>query len=244
MALLEVDSISVSFGGIKALTEVSLKVEEGQMVGLIGPNGAGKSTTISVISGLRNPNAGKVVFDNRNMLKAGVHRRVEYGMTRTFQRLELWDSMSVYDNVRTAAEFAARSRTDFDPKQAAEEAISELGLGDVVEYSTSQLPTGTARLVEVARALASRPKLMLLDEPSAGLDSTESERLGHVLAAVVRRGVSILLVEHHIDMVFQHCQQVFVLDFGRLIADGDPQAVQNDENVRAAYLGGHHGATV
>lgn len=216
----------------------SLEVGASQMVGLIGPNGAGKSTLISVLSGLRAPASGRVVFDGRDLRRAPAHARVRYGMTRTFQRLELWDSMSVYDNIRTAAEFAARSRSGFDVRQATGEAISVLGLEDVADSSTGALSTGTARLVEVARALASRPKLMLLDEPSAGLDNVESERLGHVLANVAAGGTSILLVEHHVDMVFQHCANVYVLDFGQVIASGSPHQIQRDEQVRRAYLGG------
>jgi len=205
------------------------------MVGLIGQNGAGKST---LISGLRAPASGRVFFDGRNLLGTPAHRRVRYGITRTFQRLELWDSMTVYDNVRTAAELAGRSRSGFDARRSCDEALNLLGLGDVADRSTDALPTGTARLVEVARALASRPKMMLLDEPSAGLDSAESERLGTVLASVVSEGTSILLVEHHVDMVFRHCAAVVVLDFGRVIASGSPHDVQRDKQVQKAYLGG------
>ena len=238
MAVLTVDSVSVNFGGLRALTNVSLDVGSGEMVGLIGPNGAGKSTLISVLSGLCAPAGGHVMFDGRDLLRTPAHARVRYGVTRTFQRLELWDSMSVYENVRTAAEFAARARSGFNARQACDDAIAALGLARIAGSSTGALPTGTARLVEVARALASRPKLMLLDEPSAGLDNAESERLGHVLADVVAQGTSILLVEHHVDLVFQHCATVYVLDFGQVIASGSPQQIQRDERVRSAYLGG------
>jgi branched-chain amino acid transport system ATP-binding protein len=243
MELLTVDSVSVNFGGLRALAGVSLTVGAGQMTGLIGPNGAGKSTLISVVSGLRAPTSGRVLFDGRDLGREPAHRRVRYGMTRTFQRLELWDSMSVYDNVRTAAELAGRSRgvrsgPGTDARKSCEDALALLGLEDVADSPTASLPTGTARLVEVARALASRPKMMLLDEPSAGLDNAESERLGEVLASVVVEGTSILLVEHHVDMVFKHCSTVFVLDFGQVIASGAPRDVQQDKQVRKAYLGG------
>jgi branched-chain amino acid transport system ATP-binding protein len=243
MVLLKVESVSVNFGGLRALSDASLTVGAGEMVGLIGPNGAGKSTLISVVSGLCAPMSGRVVFDGRDLLKAAAHQRVRYGMTRTFQRLELWDSMSVYDNVRTAAELAGRSRSGFDARKSCDDVIALLGLEGVAGSSTSALPTGTARLVEVARALASQPKMMLLDEPSAGLDNAEAERLGQVLASVVEQGTSILLVEHHIDMVFQHCATVFVLDSGQVIASGPPRDVQRDEQVRKAYLGGFIGTT-
>lgn len=238
MGLLDVDSVTVNFGGLQALSNVSLTVGAGEMVGLIGPNGAGKSTLISVISGLRAPASGRVFFDGRDLLGAPAHRRVRSGITRTFQRLELWDSMSVYDNVRTAAELAGRSRSEADARKSCDEALALLGLEEVADRTTDTLPTGTARLVEVARALASRPKMMLLDEPSAGLDSAESELLGTVLASVASEGTSILLVEHHVDMVFRHCAAVFVLDFGTMIASGSPRDVQRDEQVQKAYLGG------
>jgi branched-chain amino acid transport system ATP-binding protein len=238
VTLLSAEGVSVAFGGLRALGDVSLDVDAGSMVGLIGPNGAGKSTLLGVLSGLQRPSQGRVRFDGRDLLGVPVHRRVQYGMTRTFQRLELWDSMSVFDNIRTAAEFASRWRDDFDPHKAASEAVHLLGLDDVAEKSISSLSTGKARLVEVARALASRPKLMLLDEPSAGLDNTEAAQLGSVLADVVAAGTSILLVEHHVDMVFRHCATVYVLDFGEIIAAGPPKQVQNDQRVRKAYLGG------
>lgn len=238
MSLLDVDGVSVNFGGIKALRDVSLTVGDGEMVGLIGPNGAGKSTLIGVLSGLCRPSAGTVTFKKKDLLKTPVHKRVALGMTRTFQRLELWDSMTVYDNIRAAAEFAARYRSDLEPARAAAEAIARLDLRGVRDSSTGALPTGTARLVEVARALASAPDLMLLDEPCAGLDSVESDRLGQMLVGMVADGTSILLVEHHVDMVFQHCSSVNVLDFGSVIAAGTPHQIQNDDKVRGAYLGG------
>jgi branched-chain amino acid transport system ATP-binding protein len=244
MALLEIDDVCVNFGGLKALADVSLQVDRGCMVGLIGPNGAGKSTLIGVLSGLQRPSKGSITFDGRNLLPTAAHRRVQFGMTRTFQRLELWESMSVFDNVLTAAELASRWRKDFNPHRSASEAVELLGLQDVAKKSVSALSTGTARLVEVARALASRPKLMLLDEPSAGLDQSEATHLGQILADVVRSaGTSILLVEHHVDMVFGHCSSVYVLDFGKVIASGAADHVQNDEAVRKAYLGGFVGVT-
>jgi branched-chain amino acid transport system ATP-binding protein len=238
VALLSVEEVSVTFGGLRALDTVSLDVPQRCMVGLIGPNGAGKSTLIGVLSGLQRTVSGRVSFDGRNLLRMAAHRRVEYGMTRTFQRLELWDSMTVFENVLTAAEFSRRFRPGLRPRDAAGDAIAMLGLDPVAGRSVGELSTGTARLVEVARALASRPKLMLLDEPSAGLDSTEAAQLGRVLADVVGAGTSILLVEHHVDMVFEHCQRVYVLDFGQVIAAGAPDDIKNDTHVRKAYLGG------
>ena len=237
MPLLDVSDVSVSFGGIKALSQISMNVDEGRMVGLIGPNGAGKSTLIGVLSGLCPPMTGTVTFKGRDLLSLPPHRRIRLGMSRTFQRLDLWDSMDVYDNVLTAADLAARWRSDIDPVRAANEAIERLSLEAVRTSQISELPTGTARLVEVARALASSPDLMLLDEPCAGLDNTETGRLGDVLSDVVASGTSILLVEHHVDVVFKFCSRVYVLDFGRVLAAGRPQEIQRNPAVRDAYLG-------
>lgn len=238
MPLLEVEDVTVRFGGVVALNAVSLHVEENTIVGLIGPNGAGKSTLIGVLSGLQRSQGGTAAFEGHDLIKSPAHRRAQLGITRTFQRLELWDSMTVFENVRTAAEFAARWRKDFDPIASAQAAIDLLGLGAYANSGTGALPSGIGRLVEVARAMATRPRLMLLDEPSAGLDHRESENLGEVLASLVEHGdMAILLIEHHIDMVLRHCSDIFVLDFGQIIAHGGPDSIRSDKLVQEAYLG-------
>jgi branched-chain amino acid transport system ATP-binding protein len=241
-ALLEAQDIDVRFGGVRALDGVSIHVADATMVGLIGPNGAGKSTLLGVLSGMVRPNRGQVRFRDQNITAVAPHRRAALGMSRTFQRLELWESMTVFENVRTAAEFAARWQADLRPAAVAAEVVEQLGLASVATTQATSLPSGLGRVVEVARALASRPRLVLLDEPSAGLDKTESESLVRKLAEVVRAGTSILLVEHHVDMVLGSCSEVWVLDFGRLIAHGPPSEIRVDPAVQTAYLGTAHAA--
>jgi branched-chain amino acid transport system ATP-binding protein len=239
-ALLEAQDIDVRFGGLRALDRVSVHVPEASMIGLIGPNGAGKSTLLGVLSGMVRPNRGRVRFRDQNITAVAPHRRAALGMSRTFQRLELWESMTVLENVRTAAEFAARWQADLRPAAVAAEIVEQLDLADVATTQATSLPSGLGRVVEVARALASRPRLLLLDEPSAGLDKTESEALARKLAEVVRAGTSILLVEHHVDMVLGSCSEVWVLDFGRIIAHGPPAEIRVNPAVQTAYLGTRH----
>jgi branched-chain amino acid transport system ATP-binding protein len=239
-ALLDAQEISVRFGGIQALDRVSMHVEDATMVGLIGPNGAGKSTLLGVLSGLIRPNNGRVRFRGNVITSAAPHRRAALGMSRTFQRLELWGSMTVLENVITAAEFATRWQDGLHPAIVAAETVELLGLSDVASARASSLPSGLGRLVEVARALASKPRLLLLDEPSAGLDHNESADLARKLAAIASAGTAILLVEHHVDMVLGSCSDVWVLDFGRFIAHGPPHVVRTDPAVQTAYLGTKH----
>jgi branched-chain amino acid transport system ATP-binding protein len=239
-ALLEAQEISVRFGGIQALDSVSMHLEGTTMVGLIGPNGAGKSTLLGVLSGLIRPNDGRVRFGGNDITKAAPHRRAALGMSRTFQRLELWGSMTVLENIVTAAEFATRWQADLRPAIVAAEIVELLGLSDVASARAGALPSGLARVVEVGRALASRPRLLLLDEPSAGLDHNESAELAHKLADIASAGTAILLVEHHVDMVLGSCSEVWVLDFGRFIAHGPPHVVRADPAVQTAYLGTKH----
>lgn len=240
MPLLEVDAVSVRFGGIRALDAVTLSVEPAQVTGLIGPNGAGKSTMLSVLSGLQRPAAGSVHMDGHDITTAAPHRRAALGMARTFQRLELWESMSVRENVKAAAEFSRRWRKRVDVETEAESVLDRLGLSAVADRPVGSLPSGLARVVEVARALASKPRLLLLDEPSAGLDEAESQRLGATLVEVAAEGTAVVLVEHHMEMVMNSCDYLWVLDFGHLIGRGTPEQVRSDAKVQAAYLGSGH----
>lgn len=238
MPLLEVEDVIVTFGGVRALNAVSLQVDSGQLVGLIGPNGAGKTTLLGVLSGLQSANRGRVRFEGRDISNAPPYRRSALGMARSFQRLELWGSMTVRENIATAAEFAAKRRSDgVSVRSVASAMIERFGLGGVAETRASELPTGLARLAEVARAMASLPKLVLLDEPSAGLDDGESKRLTDTLMSIVNEETSILLVEHHIEMVMRACAYIYVLDFGTLIASGSPSEIRSSDVVQAAYLG-------
>jgi branched-chain amino acid transport system ATP-binding protein len=237
VSLLAVEGVSVGFGGVRALTDVSLSVDDGQIVGLIGPNGAGKTTLLGVVSGLQSCKPGRVYFKGADITRLPPHRRARSGLSRTFQRLELWNSMSVADNIRAAAEFSSGWRSKLDPAQRVEELLDRMSLRSIAGDSAASLPSGLARVVEVARALASNPDLVLLDEPSAGLDTKESEALADVLREVNAGGTAILLVEHHVEMVMSLCAKVVVLDFGQVIGSGAPAEVRQLPEVQNAYLG-------
>jgi len=238
MAALTTDKVTVAYRGLLALNEVSLELEEGKITGLIGPNGAGKSTMIGALSGLVRPRSGHITLEGRNITRLPPHRRARLGMARTFQRLELWQSMSVEENIQTAAEFASSWQPGWDAKAATREAIELLGLGDVAQQEVTELSSGHGRLVEVARAVALRPKVLLLDEPSAGLNEAESRKLGETLTQyVAASGTTIMMVEHHVELVSSICAFVYVLEFGQLIASGTPAAVRSSEAVQEAYLG-------
>lgn len=236
--MLRVDSVEVRFGGVHALRGVDLEVASGTLVGLIGPNGAGKTTLFNVITGLERPTAGRVLLDGIDVTGLSPHRRARLGVGRTFQRIEVFSSLTVLENVLAAAE-ARRSwgRDEPDPEGTARNCLDRVGLGHLGGERVEELPTGLLRLVEVARGLATRPKLLLLDEPGSGLDSGESQALGELLVDLVAEGTGILLVEHDVDLVMRVCEQLYVLDFGEIIANGSPPAVQVDPAVRAAYLG-------
>lgn len=226
------------FGGVHALKGVDLSVERASLVGLIGPNGAGKTTMFNVITGLEKPTSGRVLLEGRDVTSLAPHKRARLGLGRTFQRIEVFSSLTVHDNVLAAAE-CRRSwgRDENDPEGTARRVLDRVGLAGVAHTLVEGLPTGLLRLVEVARALASRPQLLLLDEPGSGLDTTESEALGDLLESLVADGTAILLVEHDVDLVMRVCQRLFVLDFGEIIASGTPHQIQQDPAVQAAYLG-------
>ena len=236
--MLRVEDVEVRFGGVQALKGVSLEVPDGALVGLIGPNGAGKTTLFNVITGLEKPSRGRVLMADQDVTSLPPHQRARRGLGRTFQRIEVFSSLTVHENVLAAAE-ARRSwgKDEPEPARSASELLERVGLGDVEHERVDKLPTGLLRLVEVARALASRPRLLLLDEPGSGLSTHESEALGDLLVDLVRDGRSILLVEHDVELVMRVCQQIHVLDFGSIIATGTPDQVQRDPVVQAAYLG-------
>ncbi len=238
MALLDLREIGVRFGGLQALDEVSLEVEGGRVTGLIGPNGAGKTTLFNVVTGLQAPTTGQVVIDDQDITLAKPHVRARKGIGRTFQRLETFGTLSARDNVLVGAEMRRRwSRERFDVREVADELIDRVGLRAVADEKVDKLPTGTARLVEVARALACKPRVLLLDEPSAGLNENETSALGSLLRELAGDGLGVLLVEHDMSFVMGACDYIHVLDFGRLIAAGSPTDIQANPDVRAAYLG-------
>ena len=238
MPVLEVVNLSVEFGEHRAVRDVSLSVDAGEIVGLIGPNGAGKTTTFNAIAGVQRCR-GRVRLEGVDLSTASPQRRARLGVNRTFQRLEVFGSMTAYDNVRTAAEIAARARNQsMKPAVAiADEIVGVLGLREVSTARADALPTGRARLVELGRALATDPKVLLLDEPASGLDDVETRRLASVLEDLRDQGLAVLLVEHDIDLVMSLCSRIYVLHLGELIAQGTPSEIREDPHVREAYLG-------
>lgn len=239
MALLDVRDVSVRFGGIVAVDGIDLAVEPGRVHGLIGPNGAGKTTTFNVITGLQAPTAGVVVLGGRDVTSTPPHERARLGLARTFQRLEVFGSLSVRDNVRTAVEIRERwgGRGDRGSDVVATELLERVGISAFADQPADAVPTGIARLTELGRALAMQPRVLLLDEPSSGLNEAETETLGDLLLQLAAEDVAVLLVEHDVDLVMRVCSWIDVLDFGRLIATGPPSVVRDDAAVQAAYLG-------
>ena len=237
-ALLEARDIVVRFGVLQAVSQASLDVQPGRVTGLIGPNGAGKTTFFNVITGLQEPTAGRVHFDGKDITGKTPFKRARMGIARTFQKLEVFGSLSARENILVAAEQRKTwDRSGFDPKQVTDEILESVGLTDVSEFMVGTLPTGTARLVELARALATNPKLLLLDEPSSGLNEEETEEMAALLRRLVSTGLAVLLVEHDMSFVMGTCEYIYVLDFGSIIATGTPTEVQNNPMVQAAYLG-------
>ena len=246
MALLEARGITVRFGGNVATNEVDLDVDEGRITGLIGPNGAGKTTMFNALCGLQAVAGGTVVLDGEDISKLPAHKRARRGLARTFQRLEVFTLLSVRENILAGAEirqtWAKRDAPDAPTAEAtADELIDRLGLGDVADDRVDSLPTGRARLVELGRALANGPRLILLDEVSSGLNESETEAMADVLRSLAGDGIGILLVEHDMSLVMSTCAEIHVLDFGEVIATGTPAEIQADERVQEAYLGSGEG---
>jgi branched-chain amino acid transport system ATP-binding protein len=236
--LLDIDTISVSFGGLLALDRASVEVEPGRVTGLIGPNGAGKTTLFNVITGLQQPASGRVRLDGADVTTAKRHIRARLGIARTFQRLEPFGSLTARENVLVALEMRRRWATErYDCVALADELLERVGISAVADKKVDSLPTGTARLVELARALGTAPRVLLLDEPSSGLDGDETEALGRLLLELAGTGLAILLVEHDMSFVMGTCAYINVLDFGRIIARGNPNEIQVDPEVQRAYLG-------
>ncbi|MEZ5245545.1 MAG: ABC transporter ATP-binding protein [Acidimicrobiales bacterium] len=245
MSMLRTDSLSVSFGGVQALAEVHLTVEPGGITGLIGPNGAGKTTFIDAVTGMV-PTTGSVHLGDHDISRLSANERATLGLVRTFQTLELFEDLTVEDNLAAAAtrirwwEFIVdalvpRRRETSIP--AVESALELLGLTEDRDRFPADLSHGHRRLVGVARALAASPKVLLLDEPAAGLDSAESLALGDRLRAIAATGVTVFLIDHDMGLVLDVCDRIHVLDFGSIIATGSPDEIRTDPAVVAAYLG-------
>jgi branched-chain amino acid transport system ATP-binding protein len=239
---LEVGKVSVDFGGLRALTDVSLSVEEGSVTGLIGPNGAGKTTLFDVITGMRKPTKGTVTFNGRDLKGVSPYRRSRLGIGRTFQRLELFGTLTVRENVRVAASIGRRSRRRLSEQtesvdETTERLLQTMHLEQVADTRADTLPTGTGRLVELGRALAVRPSALLLDEPASGQNVEETNRFASVLRSLTAEGLAVLLVEHDMDLVMSVSDVVYVLVEGSVLCSGTPRDIQRDPAVAEAYLG-------
>jgi branched-chain amino acid transport system ATP-binding protein len=238
MGLLEIDEVSVQFGGLLAVDDATLSVPEGCVTGLIGPNGAGKTTLFNVITGLQAPSGGRVRLDGTDITRRRPYKRARLGIARTFQRLEAFGSLTARENVLVALEMRRRwAKSRYDAPTIADELLERVGAAHVAGKRVDSLPTGSARLVELARALATDPKVLLLDEPSSGLDEQETDALGVLLRELTADGLAVLLVEHDMPLVMEACTHISVLDFGRVIAEGTPSEIQSDPSVQRAYLG-------
>jgi branched-chain amino acid transport system ATP-binding protein len=249
---LALERVTVRFGGITALDSVSLAVEPGEVCGLIGPNGAGKTTLFDVISGVRQPNAGRVLLDGRDATAWSAVRRARGGLRRTFQRVQTFGWLSAADNVLAALEWEGgggglvgdlvasptRRRYERERRRRADEVLEFCGLTAVAGEPAGALPIGTARMVEVARALVDPPRVLLLDEPTSGLEEREVERLRELIRALGREhSCAVFVVEHDVGFVMGLCDRVVVLDLGRVLAVGRPEEIQSNAAVRTAYLG-------
>ena len=249
--LLQAEGVSMSFGGVHALSGVSFELHAGETLGLIGPNGAGKTTMFNCITGVTPGYRGHIRYDGRDLRHLKPHQRARLRIARTFQNLELFDELSALDNLVLPLDAFSRRGvvgdlfrlppTVFEERQAEEEAraiLHFLELGDEADTPAGDLPVGLQRRLEIGRALALEPRLLLLDEPGAGLDARETADLARLLAAVRERyGVTILLVDHDMALIMRICNRIYVLDYGQIIAEGTPEQIRDDPLVVRAYLG-------
>ena len=251
MSLLRLDGLTRRFGGLTAVDAVSLEIEPGRVSAIIGPNGAGKTTLFNMISGFLAPSEGRIAFGGREITGLAPHDVAALGLVRTFQLVQLFPELTVAENVQVGRHLRTRGgvwaalarpawakRELVETQSVARELLAFVGLGGREHVQASALTYGQQRLLEIARAMAAQPKLLLLDEPAAGLNPAETGHLADTIRRIVARGITVLLIEHDMSLVMRLADRVFVLDFGRLIAAGTPAEVQRDEAVLAAYLGG------
>ena len=251
MAMLEVTSLGISFGGLRAVDELSMKIEEGGLVGLIGPNGAGKTTVFNMLTGVYRPTDGGIRLDGQNLIGKKPHDICKMGVARTFQNIRLFSKLTVLDNVKTGLHneityslveslfhVGSYRKKERAMNERAMELLGVFGLESVADYQAANLPYGKQRKLEIARALATNPKLLLLDEPAAGMNPNETAELMETIEVVRKRfGVTVLLIEHDMKLVSGICEYLYVLNFGRLLAEGTPGEELKNPEVVTAYLG-------
>lgn len=251
MALLEVSNLGIAFGGLQAVSQLDLKIEKGHLYGLIGPNGAGKTTVFNMLTGVYKPTEGNIVLDGNDITGATPEAISKAGIARTFQNIRLFSQLSVLDNVKTGLHnqitysfaesmfhLGSYRKKEKQMDEKALELLRVFDLDGVADYKAANLPYGKQRKLEIARALATNPKLLLLDEPAAGMNPNETEELMETIEIVRKRfGVTVLLIEHDMKLVSGICEYLYVLNFGRLLAEGTPKEVLSNPEVVKAYLG-------
>ncbi len=250
MTLFATKSLTKQFGGVSAVSSVNFSIPRGNIIGLIGPNGAGKTTFFNVISGLLPPTSGELFFDGRNITGLRPYQITRLGMARTFQNIRLFSGMTTFENVFVARHVRTKAgilgalfggklarREDSESLSKINEILLDLELLDSAAIAADTLSYGQQRRLEIARALATEPKLLLLDEPSAGMNTSETEELMEMIVRIRARGVTVLLIEHDMNLVMGICEKIVVLDYGKKIAEGTPAEIRNNEQVIEAYLG-------
>ncbi|TAN50540.1 MAG: ABC transporter ATP-binding protein [Rhodospirillales bacterium] len=251
MTLLEVDALSKEFGGVHAVADLSFVIKTGTIHSIIGPNGAGKTTLFNLITGIYTPSSGSIRFDGHDIAGHPPFELAQWGMSRTFQNLQIFFNMTAIDNVMVGhhlhldrrflpslLRLPGVARGDADAREKSAELMRFVGLEAYVKAEAQSMPYGALKRLEIARALAAKPKLLLLDEPAAGLNATESREIDDVILKVAESGITVVLVEHDMKMVMGISDHILVLDYGRKLAEGTPDEVRNNPDVVAAYLGG------